>query len=180
MENLTVTESVKEHPRIVIVPLLDDKNVEVKEITYGEWETTRNEGNHFDNDVALVRACTGISVDDLEEMDAPDFNELKRACIKINNPVIELEAGETIIPLSEPIILLTGTKSKDIVISMPKVKHCRQLDKISEASERINYMIKAATGIIDLRTMRMSDYSLLVTAVPSFFIQGAAFFRAIQ
>lgn len=160
--------------------LMSGDVVTVNEITYGTWATTRNEADDFSNDVALIRACTGLAVDHINEMDAPDYNELRRLAVRLNNPQREIKAGETTIKLKSPVTTIMGIKSDTVLITMPKVKVSRELAKLVEHGERMNYMIKAVTGIADLDALHMSDYSLLVLHVPDFFTQGAAYFLAVK
>ena len=160
------------------VTLLDDTKQVVNEITYGDWLTTRNEGNDFDNDVALIRACTGLAVDAIDSLKVPDYNELRRSAIKLNNPSQELKAGASVITLSKPVFTIMGDTTALINITMPLVKVSRELSRITDHTARMSYMIKSTTGIADLNSLPMSDYSLLADCVPDFFAQGAAFFRA--
>lgn len=164
------------------VKLMDGGEITVKEITYGEWSKTRNESTDFDNDVALIRACTGLSVDIIDNYLMPDFKDLLRAAMDLNDPdpAVTIKYGQTDIPLTSPIMTIMGDTITTAIITMPKVKAGRELDKIKDPAARINYMITATTGITNLNSMRMSDYSLLTIAVPDFFTQGAAFFRAVK
>ena len=168
--------------RTETVKLMDGSEIVVKEITYCQWDETRNESTDFDNDVALIRACTGLSVDILNDYLMPDFKDLLRKAMDLNDPdpSTTVKYGQTEIPLMSPATTVMGETITTATITMPKVKAGRELDKIKEPSARVNYMITATTGITNLSNMRMSDYSLLTIAVPDFFTQGAAFFRAVK
>ncbi|EGR0199580.1 hypothetical protein ACXIVC_21885 [Vibrio parahaemolyticus] len=159
------------------VPLLDGRKVVVSEITYGVYKETRESSDEFDNDFALVLACSSLTLEELEELDTPDFNELLIAATSLNDPETIPTVGQDTVPLSQPALTLMGEKVETVNISMPKVKHSRELSKLKQGFSRIEYMIKSTTGLADLDSMPMSDYSVLVIAVPDFFVKGAAFFQ---
>ena len=160
-----------------VVILLDDSEQVVKEITYGQWVATREAVGDFDNDVALVVACTGLPAVDVDQMNTPDFNELLNVAESLNNATTTNKAGASQVPLSYAALTVMGDTVTTAVITMPKVIHSRELAKLTDPYHRMEYMIKTTTGFIDLISMPMSDYSLLVDAVPDFFGQGVGFFR---
>lgn len=160
--------------------LLSGESVLVSEITYGEYKATRESSDDFDNDVALVSACTGLSAEALDDVDAPDFNELLDACVRLNDPEAPPAIGTDSVELSKPVMLITGEESDVVSISMPKVKHSRELAKLKDGFKRVEYMIQATTGIQDLEGMPMGDYAVLVVAVPDFFVKGAGYFQKFK
>ena len=157
--------------------LLNGRKILVSEITYGKYKETRESSDDFDNDFALALACSGLSVEELEDLDTPDFNEILISATSVNDPDTIPKIGETSIPLSKPVVTIMGEEVDTAEISMPKVKHSRELAKLKGGFKRTEYMIQSATGITDLDSMPMSDYSVLVIAVPDFFVKGAAFFQ---
>lgn len=160
-----------------VATLLDGSTITVHEITYGQWlESLVAGGTDFDNEVTLVAACTNIPHEMIDEYLAPDFKTLKTLAIKLNNPQKSLPKGATQVTLSKPVITIMGDHQDTITITMPKVKASRELSLITDSTKRFEYMIKAATGIADLHSMPMSDYSLLVEHIPDFFEQGADYF----
>lgn len=164
------------------VILLNGSTQKVNEITYGEYIDTRNKDGEFDNKIALIMACTGLTHEQINTLDMPEINDLYSASVTLNDPTndeaAQLTAGQTVITLKSPVSTILGDKSNTVKIAMPSVSMGRELDKIKNHSLRVEYMIKATTKITDLYSMRMSDYTLLVLAVPDFFAQGVAFFRA--
>lgn len=159
------------------VTLLNGDKVTVSEITYAQYKKTRESDDSFDNEFAFVLACSGLTCEQLESLDTPDFNELLIAATTLNDPEKIPPIGATSIPLSSPVMSVMGELVDVANISMPKVKHSRELSKLKDNFRRMEYMIQATTGIADLDSMAMSDYSALVLAVPDFFVKGAAFFQ---
>lgn len=163
--------------KIEQVKMLDGSTVEVKEITYGEWKTTRKESDEFDNKVALIRACTGLTVAQMEDLDVPEFNDLYRAANKVNSPEVEPKTGTSIIETRYPVINVMGESVTTVTISMPKLTAARDLSKLTDPDKRVEFMVKATTDLADLDGMMMCDYSLFVMAVPDFFALGVGYFQ---
>ena len=159
------------------IKLSDDKTITVREITRGHWKTTRNESTEFDNEVALIRACTGLEVEAIDELNVPDYNDLKRCAFRLNNPTYEPKAGTAEITVKHAVINMMGERVTLVKINMPKVRAARELSLLTGSDIRVEYMIKATTGLADLDSMPMSDYSLFVLSVPDFFAQGAVYFQ---
>lgn len=159
------------------IKLMNGTDLQVNEITYGQWKETRANLDEFDNEIALAVACTGLKPDYIEDMSTPDYNEIKKACIKINNPTQDLKVGADTVTLSREVITIMGESTSTIKINMPKVRTSRELAKLEDPVLRMEFMIKSITSIADVLSMPMSDYALLASHVPNFFAQGAAFFQ---
>lgn len=162
-----------------LVKLIDGSEIKVNEITYGEYLDVRSKDNDYDNNVALVIACTGLSVERIESMFKPDFNSLLDAVEYINASNDSFDILTLSLTLTKPVFNYMGESLSVVTLKYPSVTTGRELSKIpvNQPVDRVNYIIKSITGITDLRSLSMSDFSLLAFVCPDFFVFGVNYFR---